>query len=208
MHQDAAAGPCRAHRLRLLRAGDDPLRARELQGFRFRAAARPGAACSYAMQDQARGGPEPSPVRRRRQRAARLTAPRNRRSRLEIILGVPFAKEWISSTNRACVSVGHRPGTGGHDDALHHPRRQGCGLRVGSSQAVLVVIKSERIGDADRQDEALRRSDRRLELRVESARLCSATDACGPGCDMPCRIAIRAEGDARQARRRDRVPPA
>src|SRR5260221_3874570 len=53
---DAAAGPSRAHRLRLLRAGDDPLRARELQGFRFRAAARPGAACSYAMQDQALGG--------------------------------------------------------------------------------------------------------------------------------------------------------
>src|SRR4029077_15600545 len=77
---DAAAGPSRAHRLRLLRPGDDPLWARELQGFRFRAAARPGAACSYAMQDQARGGPEPSPVRRRRQRAARLTAPRNRRN--------------------------------------------------------------------------------------------------------------------------------
>src|SRR5260221_14524180 len=110
------AGPTRTHSLRLLRAGDDPLRARELQGFRFRAAARPGAACSYAMQEQALGGlsarirrrlggPEPSPVRRRRQRAARLTAPRNRRSRLEIILGVPFAKEWISSTNRACVPV-------------------------------------------------------------------------------------------------------
>jgi len=70
----------------LLRAGDDPLRARELQGFRFRAAARPGAACSYAMQEQALGGlsartrrrlcgPEPNPVRRRRQRAARLTPP-------------------------------------------------------------------------------------------------------------------------------------
>src|SRR5258708_38904176 len=113
---DAAAGPSRAHRTRLLRAGDDTLRARELQGFRFRAAARPGAACSYAMQEQARGGlsarirrrlggPEPSPVRRRRQRAARLTAPRNRRSRPEIILGVPFAKVWISSTNRACVPV-------------------------------------------------------------------------------------------------------
>src|SRR5258707_14245836 len=80
------AGPSRAHRVRLLRAGDDPLRARELQGFRFRAAARPGAACSYAMQEQALGGlsartgrllcgPEPSPVRRRRQRAARLTPP-------------------------------------------------------------------------------------------------------------------------------------
>src|SRR5260221_6397000 len=53
---DAAAGPSRAHRLRLLRAGDAPLRARELQGFRFRAAAHPGAACSYAMQEQARGG--------------------------------------------------------------------------------------------------------------------------------------------------------
>ena len=46
---DPAAGSSRAHRLRLLRAGDDPLRAHELQGFRFRAAARPGAACSYAM---------------------------------------------------------------------------------------------------------------------------------------------------------------
>src|SRR5260221_34587 len=53
---DAAAGPSRAHRLRLLRAGDDPLRARELQGFRFRAAAHPGAACSYAMQEGALGG--------------------------------------------------------------------------------------------------------------------------------------------------------
>src|SRR5258707_7457249 len=74
---DAAAGPSRAHRLRLLRAGDDPLRARELQGFRFRAAACPGAACSYAMQERALGGlsartrrllcgPEPSPVRHRR----------------------------------------------------------------------------------------------------------------------------------------------
>src|SRR5260221_12951121 len=83
---DAAAGPSRAHRLRLLRAGDDPLRARELQGFRFRAAARPGAACSYAMQEQALGGlsartrrrlggPEPEPVRGRRPRAAQLTPP-------------------------------------------------------------------------------------------------------------------------------------
>jgi hypothetical protein len=46
---DPAAGPSRAHRLRLFRAGDDSFRARELQGFRFRAAARPGAACSYAF---------------------------------------------------------------------------------------------------------------------------------------------------------------
>src|SRR5258707_13945255 len=83
---DAAAGPSRAHRLRLLRAGDDPLRARELQGFRFRAAARPGAACSYAMQEQALGGlsartrrrlggPGPDPARPRPEPGARLTPP-------------------------------------------------------------------------------------------------------------------------------------
>src|SRR5258708_6001526 len=35
---DTAAGPSRAHRVGLLHAGDDPLRARELQGFRFRSA--------------------------------------------------------------------------------------------------------------------------------------------------------------------------
>src|SRR5258708_38828421 len=107
---DAAAGPSRAHRTRLLRAGDDTLRARELQGFRFRAAARPGAACSYAMQEQALGGlsarirrrlggPEPGPVRGRRPRAARLTAPRNPRTPPQIILGGPFAKEGNSSTH-------------------------------------------------------------------------------------------------------------
>src|SRR5260221_12724298 len=112
------AGPTRTHSLRLLRAGDDPLRARELQGFRFRAAARPGAACSYAMQEQALGGlsarirrrlggPEPRPVRRPRQRAGRPTAPPNRRSPPEIILGDPFAKGWNSSAKGALVSVGH-----------------------------------------------------------------------------------------------------
>jgi hypothetical protein len=119
---DAAAGPSRAHRLRLLRAGDDPLRARELQGFRFRAAARPGAAGSYAMQEPALGGlsarirrllcgPEPRPVRRRRQRAARLTA-RNRRSRPEIILGSPFRKgvDFFDQQSVVCRSgIGPEP---------------------------------------------------------------------------------------------------
>jgi len=85
---DAAAGPCRAHRLRLLRAGDDPLRARELQGFRFRAAAHPGAACSYAMQEQALG-----------------LAPSRRRARgnctISSTTGTAWSRLWLA-TRRSC----------------------------------------------------------------------------------------------------------
>ena len=102
--------------------------------------------------------------------------------------------------------------------AIHWPMRTSSAASSPRENLVLTLsiwislslsqIKSERIGDAVRRDEALRRSGRHLELRAKSARPCPATDACGPHCSMSCTIAAGAEGAVRQAQRHGRAPPA
>ena len=65
-------------------------------------------------------------------------------------------------------------------------------------QLSLPQIRSGRVGDAVRRHVTLRISDRRFELRAESVRLCPATDASGPHCDMSGTIAVGAEGAVQQ----------